>query len=94
LVEYRRHTSRRDVIKQGALAGIPFLIAGWNAFRVAEGLATGAVMSLAKRSHNFVDFEADPGWFVFNVCLRTFGILFFGAIGVVLWRQFRRDVRL
>ena len=94
MVQYRRHTSRWDVIKRATIAGAPSVVAAWNAFRVIEGLSTGAVMSLRKRSHDFVSLDADPGWFLFNVSLRTFAVLFFGAIAVVLWKHLRRDVSL
>lgn len=94
MVEYLHHTSRWDVAKYATLAAVPTAIAAWNAFRVTQGLATGAVMSLRKRSHDFVSFDAEPGWFLFNVCLRTSAVVFFGTIAVVLWKQLRRDVRI
>jgi len=92
VVEYRRHTSRWDVIKYVTVAAFPTAIAAWNAFRVAEGLATGAVMSLQKHSHDFVRFDAEPGWFLFNVCMRTFVIGLFGILATLLWKQIGRDV--
>ena len=94
MIEYRRHTSRWDVIKYAALAALPTAIAAWNAFRVTQGFANGAVMSLRKRSYEFVRFDAEPGWFLFNVCLRTFVVALFGTMAVLLWKQLRRDVRI
>jgi hypothetical protein len=82
------------VVKRATVAAAPTAIAAWNAFRVTQGLTTGAVMSLRKRSHAFVSFDAEPGWFLFNVCLRTLAVVFFGAITVVLWKQLRRDVSI
>jgi hypothetical protein len=94
VVEYRRHTSRWDVVKYAAVAVLPTGIAAWNAFRVTQGLTTGAVMSLRRRSYDFVSFDAEPSWFLFNVCLRTLAVVFFGTIAVLLWKQLGRDVRI
>jgi hypothetical protein len=93
MVQYRRHTSRWQVVKHATVAAFPAVLAGYNLVIIGLGLGTGAVKTLGRGTYRTTHYEADPSAFVVNICVRTFFTVLFIAVAVLLWRQLRKDVR-
>lgn len=94
MVEYRRHTSRWHVIKWSAAIAFVLVVAAFNAIRVVRGLVTGSVESLRRRSDELVYAATDPGWFWFNICVRTLFVALFSGCAFVLWNKLRDQWRM
>lgn len=92
-VRYRRHTSRWYALKQSSIIIALVTVAVWNGFRVVQGVITGGVMSLRRRAWDFVSFDLEPGWFVFNMSLRITAVLVLVLISYLLWKQLQRDMK-
>ena len=93
MAKYRGHISRWQIVKTSAILLFASAIVGFNIFWIVQGLLTGAIESLRRRSHELIYFSSDPGWFRFNICVRTLGIVMFSAAIVIYWRRLREELR-
>ena len=93
MAEYRRHASRWHVIKWSAAIALMLVLAGFNAFRVFRGLVTGSVESLRRRSDELVYAAMEPGWFGFNICVRTAAAILFAGVALLVWKKLQAERR-
>lgn len=69
------------------------IVAIYNIALVTNGLRTGVIKSLRRRSHELVRVDVDPDWFGLNVGVRTLMAALFAAAVVFLWRKLRSEMR-
>ena len=89
---YRSHLTRWHIIRSIGVIAFGAIVAIYNLALVTNGLRTGAIKSLRRRSHDFVRVDVDPDWFGLNVGVRTLAAAFFALAAVILWRKLRREM--
>ena len=93
MTRHRSHLTRWYVIRSVGLISFGAIVAIYNIALVTNGLRTGVITSLRRRSLELVRVDVDPDWFGLNVGVRTLMAALFAAAAVFLWRRLRSEIR-